>query len=172
MLQTIKSGTIMKKIIYYEAYSACLLYKCFAIVVAMVVVMLSLFFFFCSVLKATIICWLECPLVLSTAFHPPASLWGTGKVEQHKVGVAWGPRVVQDQFCLHHWSKHMVWYESPEGVWSSKYVSWEHWTRSAVQWQWSGKILRSWSWRKVIRSQGCHLDTGPVEWAQFSWVDC
>lgn len=151
MLQMIKPGTIMKKVIYYEAYSACLLYKCFAIVVAMVVVMLSLFFFFCSVLKATTICWLECPLVLSQLFT----------LQQ-----------VCEVFCLQHWSKHTVWYESPEGVWSSKYVSWEHWTQSAVQWHGSGKILRSWSWRKVIRSQGCHLDTGPVEWAQFSWVDC
>lgn len=64
----------MKKVIYYEAYSACLLYKCFAIVVAMVVVMLSLFFFLLFSLEGNYYLLIRMPFGPFPAFHPPASL--------------------------------------------------------------------------------------------------
>lgn len=96
-------------------------------------------------------------------------------MELHRVGIALGPTMAQEQLCLHHWLKPIMWYESSDVVCSQS-----TWVRNAELSLQScdtevGGMLRTCSRHKVIRSLGCHLEgtgTGPTEWVKFSEADC
>lgn len=128
-------------------------------------VVLFCFFLFVHVLEASNIRWLTWPLVHSTCLSSSSKLvhhWNSRTAQ----GGALDPIVVQDQFCLHRWSKPIMWYESPDVVCSQS--TWVSNTELSLQHSDTEvrEMLRSWFRQKVTRSLGCHLErisTGPVE---------